>query len=103
MSGSVLEAQEAKKKAEEQAFKARQDSEKSAARIQSLEGQLHEMEAMLKKSKDQVTPPPFCLQMPCSMVFLVSEGVPIIANMSGKEDADSGPVVALLQSRILFL
>ena len=54
MSGSVLEAQEAKKKAEEQAFKAKQDREKSAARIQSLEGQLHEMEMELKKAKDQV-------------------------------------------------
>lgn len=53
MSGSVLEAKEAKKKAEDLAFTAKQTSEKSAARIKSLEDQLHEMETELKKSKDQ--------------------------------------------------
>ncbi len=55
MSGSVLEATEAKKKAEDLAFQAKQAGEKSAARIKSLEDQLHEMETELKKQKDQVS------------------------------------------------
>lgn len=54
MSGSVLEAKEAKKKAEDLAFKAKQAGEKSAARIKSLEDQLHETETELKKTKAQV-------------------------------------------------